>query len=51
MPDRQHFNAQELLLVKQTRRSVNLENANMPDQKVYIVSNKTLLRIVTEGDQ
>jgi len=36
--------------VEQTRRSVkdNLENANMPDQRVYIVSNETMLGIVKE---
>ncbi|KAG2135730.1 interferon-inducible GTPase-domain-containing protein [Suillus bovinus] len=34
--------------IQQTRQSVkdNLENANIPDQKVYIVSNKTMIDVV-----
>ena len=36
--------------IEQTRRSVkdNLENANMPDQRVYIISNETMLGVVKE---
>ncbi|KAJ8585761.1 hypothetical protein M405DRAFT_744742 [Rhizopogon salebrosus TDB-379] len=36
--------------IEQTRRSVkdNLENANLPDQRVYIVSNETMLSVVKE---
>ncbi|KAG1879463.1 hypothetical protein C8R48DRAFT_668296 [Suillus tomentosus] len=34
--------------IQQTRKSVkdNLEDANIPDQKVYIVSNKTMIGVV-----
>ncbi|KAG2752481.1 P-loop containing nucleoside triphosphate hydrolase protein, partial [Suillus brevipes Sb2] len=41
-----HVARQEL--IEQTRQSVkdNLENANMPDQKVYIVSHETMLGVV-----
>ncbi|KAG1735748.1 interferon-inducible GTPase-domain-containing protein [Suillus paluster] len=36
--------------IQQTRQSVkdNLENANMPNQRVYIVSNETMLSVVKE---
>ena len=36
--------------IEQTRRSVkdNLENANIPDQRVYIISNETMLGVVKE---
>ncbi|KAG2343602.1 hypothetical protein BDR05DRAFT_867963, partial [Suillus weaverae] len=36
--------------IQQTRQSVkdNLENANMPDQRVYIVSNEPMLRVLKE---
>lgn len=36
--------------IQQTRRSVkdNLENANMPDQRVYIVSNEPMLGVIKE---
>lgn len=36
--------------IQQTRQSVkdNLENANMPDQRVYIVSNEPMLGVVKE---
>ncbi|KAG2069329.1 hypothetical protein BDR04DRAFT_1156891 [Suillus decipiens] len=36
--------------IRQTRQSVkdNLENANMPDQRVYIVSNEPMLGVVKE---
>lgn len=36
--------------IEQTRHSVkdNLENANMPNQRVYIVSNETMLGVVKE---
>jgi uncharacterized protein YnzC (UPF0291/DUF896 family) len=37
-------------LIQQTRKSVkdNLEDANIPDQKVYIVSNETMFGVVKE---
>ncbi|KAG2081037.1 interferon-inducible GTPase-domain-containing protein [Suillus discolor] len=37
--------------IQQTRQIVkdNLESANMPDQRVYIVSNKTILDVVKEN--
>ncbi|KAG0698683.1 interferon-inducible GTPase-domain-containing protein [Suillus ampliporus] len=36
--------------IQQTRQSVkdNLENANIPDQRVYIISNETMLSVVKE---
>ncbi|KAG2069332.1 hypothetical protein BDR04DRAFT_1078301 [Suillus decipiens] len=38
--------------IQETRQSVkdNLKNANMPDQRVYIVSNKTMLRVVKDEE-
>jgi energy-coupling factor transporter ATP-binding protein EcfA2 len=42
------FNAARKQFIEETRKSVraNLENANLPDQRVYIVSSNTLLSIV-----
>ncbi|KAN0097034.1 Interferon-inducible GTPase (IIGP) domain containing protein [Tylopilus felleus] len=42
------YDAARKQLIEETRKSVhaNLENANLPDQRVYIVSSHTLLSIV-----
>ncbi|KAG1830348.1 hypothetical protein EV424DRAFT_1376235 [Suillus variegatus] len=44
------YQAAQEQFIQQTRQSVkdNLESANMPDQRVYIVSNKTMLDVVNE---
>ncbi|KAG1879465.1 interferon-inducible GTPase-domain-containing protein [Suillus tomentosus] len=44
------YQAAQEQFIQQTRRTVkdNLESANMPDQRVYIVSNKTMLDVVNE---
>ncbi|KAG1877448.1 interferon-inducible GTPase-domain-containing protein [Suillus subluteus] len=47
---KQHYHIARLQFIQQTRQSVkdNLENANIPDQRVYIVSNETMLSVVKE---
>ncbi|KAG2105094.1 interferon-inducible GTPase-domain-containing protein [Suillus discolor] len=42
------YRAAQEQFIQQTRQSVkdNLESANMPDQRVYVVSNKTMLDVV-----
>ncbi|KAH7887342.1 interferon-inducible GTPase-domain-containing protein [Phlebopus sp. FC_14] len=51
-PDRRNklYKAARKQFIQETRNNVkaNLENANMPDQRVYIVSNDTMLGIVKE---
>ncbi|KAG1896494.1 interferon-inducible GTPase-domain-containing protein [Suillus fuscotomentosus] len=44
------YQAAQEQFIQQTRQSVknNLESAHMPDQRVYIVSNKTMLDVVKE---
>ncbi|KAG2343605.1 P-loop containing nucleoside triphosphate hydrolase protein [Suillus weaverae] len=44
------YQAARQQFIQQTRQSVkdNLENANMPDQRVYIVSNEPMLGVVKE---
>ncbi|KAG1766383.1 interferon-inducible GTPase-domain-containing protein, partial [Suillus placidus] len=44
------YQAARQQFIRQTRQSVkdNLENANMPDQRVYIVSNEPMLGLVKE---
>ncbi|KAG1786251.1 interferon-inducible GTPase-domain-containing protein [Suillus plorans] len=44
------YQAASQKFIQQTRQSVkdNLENAKMPDQRVYIVSNETMLSVVKE---
>ncbi|KAG2054909.1 hypothetical protein BDR06DRAFT_912130 [Suillus hirtellus] len=44
------YRAASQKFIQQTRQSVkdNLENAKMPDQRVYIVSNETMLSVVKE---
>jgi chemotaxis protein histidine kinase CheA len=45
---KRYYHAARQELIEQTRQSVkdNLENANIPDQKVYIVSHETMLGVV-----
>ncbi|KAG2033596.1 immunity-related GTPases-like protein, partial [Suillus americanus] len=47
---KQHHHIARQRFIQQTRQSVkdNLENANIPDQRVYIVSNETMLSVVKE---
>ncbi|KAG2060395.1 hypothetical protein BDR06DRAFT_1059452 [Suillus hirtellus] len=44
------YQAAQEQFIQQTRQTVkdNLESANMPDERVYIVSNKTMLDVVNE---
>ncbi|KAG2054896.1 P-loop containing nucleoside triphosphate hydrolase protein [Suillus hirtellus] len=44
------YQAARQQFIQQTRQSVkeNLENANMPDQRVYIVSNEPMLGVIKE---
>ncbi|KAG1735440.1 interferon-inducible GTPase-domain-containing protein [Suillus lakei] len=44
------YQAARQRFIQQTRQSVkdNLENANMPDQRVYIVSNESMLGVVKD---
>ncbi|KAG1845050.1 hypothetical protein C8R48DRAFT_678270 [Suillus tomentosus] len=44
------YQAARQQFIQQTRQSVkeNLENANMPDQRVYIVSNEPMLGVMKE---
>ncbi|KIJ69768.1 hypothetical protein HYDPIDRAFT_104390 [Hydnomerulius pinastri MD-312] len=44
------YKAARKQFIQETRKNVktNLENANMPDQRIYIISNDTMLSIVKE---